>query len=176
MQVELDEGGWHTPFLQVPPLQVASLVQVATHWPLTHDLPPSHSLAYLQTLALGVHWPAVQTWSAPQSVAVAHGQGPLSPPQDWQVPLTQIFPLPQSVLVVHSLVVPGVVVGDAQTPDLHTVPRSQSPFAWQLLRHPVSVQTVPLGQLAWPVHATGVGAATVTQPRPSHEKQPLSSQ
>jgi len=80
---------------------------------------------------------------------------------------TQIFPtppLPQSVLVVHSFLVPGVLVGAAHTPALQTVPRSHSSLETQLFTHPTSVHTWPLAQLAWPEHVAGVGAATFVHP------------
>jgi hypothetical protein len=78
---------------------------------------------------------------------------------------TQIFPPVQSAFDVHSFVSPGgVPVGAVQKLFLQMVPRSQSFDVTQFFRQPPSVQTVPLGQPACPLQATGAAAVTVVQP------------
>jgi hypothetical protein len=54
----------------------------ATHWPLSHTLPPGQSLLKVHAFFGAVHCPLAQTRPpVPQSMSLVQGQGPFEPPQ-----------------------------------------------------------------------------------------------
>lgn len=166
----------HTPFSQVKPSAQGVASQLVRHWPSAQILSSAHSLEYLHVFSGAVQAPAAQVNPPEQSFVVVHGQGPAVPPHVWHVPLLQVLLSPQSALVVHSFVAPGVVPGGEQSPDWHVSPFGQVASLEHEFVQPVAVQMPPFGQLVLPVHAAWLGAVIVEQPYASQVKQPVESQ